>query len=191
MDVPPPMPITILDPSTALILVDTQKGLVGLPTVHPAAEVVARAADLATDFRRRALPVVLVNVAGGAPGRADDGRGPDGLPAEWTELVPELDAQASDILVSTRTRGAFAHTDLAAERHARGTRQVVIAGMTTCLGVESTARRAYELGFHVSLALDAMADVSREAHYNTIANIFPHLGETGSAQDVIVALHRA
>lgn len=184
------MPITVLDPSTALLVIDLQKGLVGLPTVHPATEVVARAAALAGAFRRRALPVVLVNVAGGAPGRTDGGRGPDSLPAGWTALVPELDVQPSDLLVTKRTWGAFAQTGLEAELRARGTTHVVVTGMTTSIGVESTARHAYDLGFHVSLAVDATTDLSAEAHDHSVRYIFARLGETGSADDIITALQR-
>ncbi len=65
------MTLTILDPNTALIVIDLQKGIVSRPTAHPAAVVVSRARTLAEAFRRHGLPVVLVNVAGGAPGRSE------------------------------------------------------------------------------------------------------------------------
>ena len=65
------MPVTTLDPKSALIVVDLQKGIVSLPAVHPVAGVIANASALATAFRRHGLPVVLVNVAGGAPGRTE------------------------------------------------------------------------------------------------------------------------
>lgn len=182
------MPVTVLDPTTALIIVDLQIALVGLPAVHRAEEVVARAAALAAAFRRRALPVVLVNVAGGAPGRTDGGRGPDTLPPEWTALVPALEIQASDIRITKRTWGAFTHTDLEAALRARGTTQVVVCGMTTSIGVESTARHAYDLGFHVSIPVDATTDLDADAHDHSVRRIFPRLGETGRADDIIAAL---
>jgi nicotinamidase-related amidase len=59
------------------------------------------------------------------------------------------------------------------------------------MGVESTARHAYELGFNVTLALDAMTDLSLEAHDNSIARIFPRLGETGSTRQIVDLLDRA
>ena len=68
------MPLTKLDTTAALIVIDLQKGIVGLPTVHPASEIIGRAAQLARAFRERGLPVVLVNVTGAAPGRTDAGR---------------------------------------------------------------------------------------------------------------------
>jgi nicotinamidase-related amidase len=67
------MPLTKLDTVTALVVIDLQKGIVGLPTVHPAGEIIARAAQLARTFREKKLPVVLVNVTGGAPGRTEVG----------------------------------------------------------------------------------------------------------------------
>ncbi len=65
------MPLTKLDTNAALIVIDLQKGIVGIPTVHPAGEIIGRAAQLARAFRERSLPVVLVNVTGRAPGRTD------------------------------------------------------------------------------------------------------------------------
>ena len=94
------MPLTQLDPNAALIVIDLQKGIVGLPTVHPAGEIVSRAAQLARAFRERGLPVVLVNVAGAASGRTDAGRPKFFFPPDWAELVPELEQQPGDILVT-------------------------------------------------------------------------------------------
>ena len=90
------MPVTTLDPKTALVVIDLQKGIVALPTIHPIDEVVQRAGELADAFRRCGLPVVLVNVDGGAPGRTDHPRPRvDSLPG-WTDLVPGLNRQGQD-----------------------------------------------------------------------------------------------
>jgi nicotinamidase-related amidase len=83
------MAITALDPKTALVVIDLQKGIVSRPTVHPIAEIVKRAGALADAFRRKGLPVVLVNVAGVAPGRAEQSRSLGELPAGWADLVPD------------------------------------------------------------------------------------------------------
>jgi nicotinamidase-related amidase len=179
------MPVTTLDPKTALILIDLQKGIVALPTAQPTAPAVKLGSELAAAFRKRGLPVVLVNVAGAAPGRNEQPRHGAAPAADWAELVPELDRQQGDILVTKRTWGAFMHTDLEAQLRERGVTQVVIAGVATSIGVESTARQAYELGFNVTLAIDAMADLNAESHANSIARIFPRLGETGSTQQII------
>jgi nicotinamidase-related amidase len=185
-----PMTVTTLDPNTALIIIDLQKGFVGFPTVHPMDGVLARATSLAAAFRRRGLPVVLVNAAGGAPGRAERSANLKGLPADWTDLVPELNTQPGDLLVTKRTWGAFTNTNLEAQLKAFGVAQVVLGGVVTSIGVESTARHAYELGFNVTLALDAMTDLSLEAHDNSILRIFPRLGETGSTHEIVALLDR-
>jgi nicotinamidase-related amidase len=179
------MPLTTIDPKTALVVIDLQKGIVGLPTAHSTADVVEKAAKLATAFRRRDLPVVLVNVAGGAPGRADVARPMRDLPPDWAELVPELDPQPSDLRLTKMCWGAFTGSSLDADLKKLGVTQIVLAGVATSIGVETTARTAYELGYNVALATDAMTDMSPEAHANSIERIFPRLGETAKAQDVI------
>src|SRR5271156_2433959 len=109
------MALTTLDPKTALIVIDLQKGIVALPAVHPTSEVVKQARLLADAFRRHGLPVVLVNVAGGAPGRAEQTRSTRDLPDGWTDLVPELNQQPTDHTVTKRTWGAFTNPGL--EKH--------------------------------------------------------------------------
>jgi nicotinamidase-related amidase len=177
--------LTMLDPATALIVVDLQKGVVALPLVHPIGEIVARACALADAFRARGLPVALVNVVGAAPGRTEQPRQTGVRPEGWADLIPELNRQPDDIVVTKRTWGAFASTDLEVQLKARGVTQVVVAGVATATGVESTARQAYELGFNVTLAVDAMADRRAEAHDYSVKNVFPRLGETGTSQDII------
>ncbi|QRP62730.1 isochorismatase family protein [Rhodanobacter sp. FDAARGOS 1247] len=179
------MAITTLDPITALIVIDLQKGIVAYPTAHPTAEVVTRARALSEAFRRHQLPVILVNVSGGAPGRTERPRNLNDLPADWAELVPELDRQPQDHVVTKHTWGAFTGTGLDTYLKAQGVTQIVLAGIATSIGVESTARQAHELGYHVTIAVDAMTDMSAEAHANSIARIFPRLGETGSTGEII------
>jgi nicotinamidase-related amidase len=179
------MALTTLDPHTALIVVDLQKGIVGMPSIHPIGDVVQRARSLAAAFRRHGLPVALVNVAGAAPGRTERPPRIDAFPDGWTDLIPELDRQPSDIVVTKRTWGAFASTDLEARLKRLGVSQVVVTGVATGTGVESTARQAYEQGFNVTLAIDAMTDMRSEAHDYSVANVFPRLGETGTTQDVL------
>ena len=170
------MPVTILDPKTALVVVDLQKGIVSLAG-PAAAEVVQQARALAGAFR--------VNVAGGAPGRTEQSFHRGDLPADWADLVPELNQQPSDHLVTKRTWGAFTNTDLEQYLRSQGVTQVVVAGVATSIGVESTARQAYELGLNVALAVDAMTDPRPEAHTNSIKNIFPRLGQTGATQEIV------
>ncbi|MGW7075111.1 isochorismatase family protein [Streptomyces sp. NPDC054866] len=178
------MTATTLDPTTALVLVDLQQGITALPTAHPSAEIVERSARLADAFRERGLPVVLVRVTSGAPGRTEGPvRGGD-VPADWADLVPELGRQDSDIVVTKQQWGAFYGTDLDLQLRRRGVTQVVVAGIATSIGVESTARAAHEHGYHVTVAVDAVTDMDADAHRNSIEKIFPKLGETDTAEAI-------
>lgn len=180
------MPVTTLDLKTALIVVDLQKGVTGMVAPETFEPVVARSRALAEAFRTKGLPVVLVTVDGVAPGRTEQPpRTPATLAPGFTDLVLELDAQPSDIRVTKKTWGAFATTDLERQLKTLGVTQVVVTGVATGTGVEATARQAYEAGFNVTLPIDAMTDPRPGAHDHSIAQVFPRLGETGSAADVI------
>ncbi|MFF2959451.1 isochorismatase family protein [Streptomyces sp. NPDC057963] len=183
------MTATILDPKTALVVVDLQKGIVALDTVHPTAGIVARSAGLADAFRAKGLPVVLVHVVGGAPGRNEGPVQSGGqLPADWADLVPELGPREGDIVVTKRTWGAFHGTDLDLRLRRRGVTQVVVTGVATSIGVESTARAAHEHGYHVTVATDAVTDMDAEAHRNSVERIFPRLGETDTTEAILKLL---
>jgi nicotinamidase-related amidase len=185
------MPVTKLDTIAALIVIDLQKGIVGLPTVHPTAEIVDRSAQLARTFRERGLPVVLVNVTGGAPGRTDNTRPRFSFPEDWTELVPELQQHVEDHLVSKQRVGAFIGTSLDDYLRQRGVTQVVLTGVATSAGVEATARSAYDYGYNVVLVVDAMTDRDADAHRHSVERIFPRLGETAITDDVLKLLKNA
>ena len=183
----PSSPVT-LDATPALIVVDLQKGIVAGPKAHPADAVVAHASRLAAAFRGRGHPVVLVNVAGGAPGRTETPRPSGPRPEGFSDLVDELDAQPGDILVTKQRWGAFSEPSLHATLRDRGVTQVVVCGIATSWGVESTARQAHELGYNVALVVDAMTDMSPEAHEHSVERIFPRIGERATTDDVLAAL---
>jgi len=145
------MPVTTIDEQTALIVPDLQKGIINLPSIQPISDVINRCCALIDAFRQHGLPIVLVNVAGGAPGRTEQPRRHVSLPEGFSDLLPELNQQPGDILVTKRTWGAFSSTDLEGQLQAKGVTQVVLAGSATGTGVESTARQAYEHGFNVRL----------------------------------------
>jgi nicotinamidase-related amidase len=185
------MPLSGLDPTVALVVVDLQEGTRALPAAHPIADAIARSAELAHGFRAQGLPVVLVTVTGGAPGRTEVQRAVVAQAArapEFADLVPELAAQPTDHrLVKTRW-GAFTGTSLDDLLRGAGVTQVVLTGVATSIGVESTARSAYELGYNVVLVTDAMTDMNADAHANSIERIFPRLGETTATADVLAQL---
>ncbi|MEA5367344.1 isochorismatase family protein [Amycolatopsis sp., V23-08] len=179
------MPLTTIDPVPALVVIDLQRGIVSAfddPSV-PAA--VKQAAHLAAEFRRHGLPVVLVTVTGRAPGRTDAGRSGGGaVPPGWADLVGELDVQPTDHLITKRRRSAFHDTGLDTLLRDLGVTQVVLAGISTSSGVESTARSASDHGYHVVLTTDAMTDPDAEAHRHSVERVFPKLGETATAAEI-------
>ncbi|MFG3364115.1 hydrolase [Streptomyces sp. NPDC090032] len=185
------MALTTLDDRTALVVVDLQNGIVGAPTTpYTGPEVVARSVELADAFRSHGLPVVLVRVsaapdgADAVPGRNETPRRTGAMPEGWDVIVDELSGHPEDITVTKRNWGAFFGTDLDLQLRRRGITQVVLTGVATSIGVESTARAAHEHGYHVTLATDAMTDLDVEAHHNSIERIFPRLGETGTTGEI-------
>lgn len=179
------MPLTQIDTVAALVVIDLQKGIVGLQTAHPASEIVTRSAELARTFRERGLPVVLVNVSGRAPGRTDAGSPKFSFPPDWTELVPELEQKPDDYLVTKQRVGAFLGTSLNDHLRQRGVTQIFLTGVATSVGVEATARSAYDLGYNVVLVVDAMTDRDADAHRHSVQNIFPKLGEMETTENVL------
>ena len=183
------MPITKLDPKSALVVVDLQNGVAAQAMAHPVEDVVGRSAELAKTFRDRALPVVLVNVAGRPPGRTEQGsRAVGEVPDDFTDLLPALDPQSSDLLITKNTRGAFTHTGLEERLQKLGVTQVVITGIATSVGVESTARDAHERGFHVAVVGDAITDGDLDAHEHSLTQVFPQIGEIGTTDEVLALL---
>jgi nicotinamidase-related amidase len=182
------MPLSQLDATAALIAIDLQKGIVGLPLVHSGAEIVARSAELARAFRAKGLPVVLVNVTAGAPGRTDAGSPKFAFPEGWAELVPELEQQDGDILVSKQRVGAFIGTELDTTLRELGVTQVFLTGIATSAGVAATGFSAYDLGYNVVFVVDAMKDRDAETQAFCVEKMFPRRGETETTANVLKAL---
>ncbi len=185
------MPLTTLDATAALIVIDLQKGLAGLPTVHPTAQIIERSAQLARAFRKRGLPVFLVNVTAAAPGRTDAGPRKFAFPDDWTDLVPELEQQPDDYIVSKQRVGAFIGTSLDETLRQRGVTQVFVMGIATSGGVESTARSAYDFGYNVVVVVDAITDRDADAHRLLVEKMFPRIGETDTTDNVLRLLKEA
>ena len=187
----------ILEPRrTAIVVIDLQKGVVGLAgNPHPSASVVANAAALLEAGRSAGAQPILVHV-----GRSADGgdalkavsdepmRAAGAMPPDWSELVAELNRQPGDVVVLKRQWGAFYGTDLELQLRRRGLNTIVLCGIATEIGVESTARDAYERGFEQVFAEDAMTGRSAGAHANSIGNIFPRMGRVRSTAQIVAAL---
>jgi nicotinamidase-related amidase len=189
------MPDLVLQPrTTALILIDLQQAIVGRQTApHSAADVVKRSASLAMAFRAKGATVIYVRVdlahmltlPVDNPTRDPNAPPP---PAAASELVAEAGARPGDLVITKRQWGAFFGTDLEEQLHRRGIRTVVLGGIATNFGVESTARAAAGLGFELILAEDATTSMSAEAHRFAYEYIFPRLGRVRSTEQVLASL---
>ena len=189
-------PLTLDRAATALVLIDLQYGIVG-QNVHPqpSDDVVARCKRLAQAFRAVGAPVVLVTVGSAGDGKdmlaptADSPAPAAGArPANWSTVVDELDAQPTDLRIMKHQWGAFYGTELDLQLRRRGIRTIVLAGISTNVGVESTARDAFERGYEQVFVGDAMASPSAEAHANTLKFTFPRIGRVRTTDDVLAAM---
>ena len=184
-----------LDPkATALVVIDLQRGIVSRDVApHSSRDVVARSARLAEALRRAGGRVVLVRVAY-APDEGDrlkvpvDAAMPGGpMPPDWADLVPDV-GRDGDLVITKHQWGAFYGTELELQLRRRGVTTLVMCGISTNFGVESTARDGWERGFRVVFVEDAMAGMSGEAHAFAVSTIFPRIGRVRSAADVLAAL---
>lgn len=185
-----------LDPATtALVLIDLQQGILAYAKApYDAAAVLANAAPLAAAFRAAKAPVVLVKVGFSADGgdvlkaSVDAPNPPGAPPANWLADTPELPPQPGDIHILKRQWGAFYGTELDLQLRRRGVRTLVLAGIATAIGVESTARVAWELGYDIVFAEDATSGPDAGMHANSFGKVFPRLGRVRRTAEVLAAL---
>ena len=183
------MPITSLDKNTALVLIDLQKMIVSRPIVpHSAETVLKNAVVLVKAFHNAGLPVVGVNVIPGerpAAWRADAKMPALQWQNDWSDIVPEIELTEKDIRITKHTWNAFYNTTLDDELKKRGITGIVLAGITSIIGVEGTARAAYERGYNITFAKDAMSDLNEKTHENSTTVIFPRIGEVDSTEAIV------
>jgi nicotinamidase-related amidase len=183
----------MLDPRrTGLVLIDLQQGIAAMPLApRSGVEVVEKAKQLAGRFRQAGAPVFLVHV-GWAPDGADRPSQqvdkpfqlpPGGLPPGWMDFADGLE-QPGDIAIHKRQWGAFTGTPLDLLLRRRGIETVVIGGIATNFGVESTVRHGWELGYHLIVAEDATTSRSSELHEFAIANVFPQIARIRKCDDL-------
>ena len=188
------MPVTALDPRSALVVIDLQKGLAGYTTVHPFSGIVAATARLAEAFRRAKLPVILVTVDAAADGggmvqtRTEVSSRVRSFPPGFGDLVPELAGHATDLPIVKRQPNAFYGTELDLLLRRRQITGIVLAGVSTSSGVEATARAANERAYNLTFATDAITDMDPEAHDFVMRRTFPRLGELGTTGEILALL---
>ncbi len=186
--------LSLIPGSTALVLIDLQKGLAGLPMApHSGPQVIARASQLAGAVRSQGGTVVYVHVD-----MSDTLKLPVDVtfrdpnapppPASASELVDELDRRPEDLVVTKRQWGAFYGTGLEQQLRRRGIRTIILGGVATNFGVESTAREAFDLGYEVVFVEEAMSTISNELHQFALQNIFPRIGRVRTMEEVLAAL---
>jgi nicotinamidase-related amidase len=182
---------------TALVVIDLQKGVVGRPCQpYDSNFVVKNASSLAKAFRRNQMPVFLVRVTPSADmkDRLKPITDPSaqtfsaGNSSDWAEIIPELGPEPGDFIITKRQWGAFYGTDLDLQLRRRNIDTIVLCGIATNFGVESTARFAYEYGYQQIFAEDAMSGRSREEHDITIKSIFPRMGRIRKTENILTEL---
>lgn len=183
---------------TAFVSIDLQKGITSLgaaPNSTP--DVIRNAAKLADAFRKKGSPVVLVNVSSKdgkdmlAPVVDLQGwRGVGERPKNWAELVPELNEQEGDLLITKRQWGAFYGTELDLQLRRRKIETIVLCGISTNIGVETTAREAYQHGYNIVIATDACTARTSEEHEHSMKFIFPKIARVRTTEEILSAINR-
>lgn len=188
-------PLSIDPRRTALVLIDLQRGIAGMPVApHSGPDVVARSVRLTEAFRKAGALVVLVHVAFSPDGKdmlqpeADNVPQRPAWPANWTEIVPEIGPRDGDLVITKRQWGAFHGTELDLQLRRRGIGTIVLGGISTNIGVESTARDAFERGYQQVFVEDAMSSFGEEAHQFATRQILPRIGRVRSTDEVLAAL---
>lgn len=190
----------ILDPrTTALVLIDLQKGIVGMPVApHNAAQVIEKSAALGRRFDEVGATVVCVHVAFAStsadrlkqPVDASMAAPPGGLPPDYSDFAPEIAALRADVIITKRQWGAFYGTELDLQLRRRGISTIVLGGIATNFGVESTAREAWQHNYAVVVAADACSSMAPDMHQFSIEKILPRVARVRSTSEILAALQR-
>ncbi|NKF22003.1 hydrolase [Solimonas marina] len=181
-----------LDPRrTALVLIDLQKGIVAMPVQpYSGPQILERCVELAGKFRDAGALVVRVHVGWSADGAdalkqpTDAGfHGP--LPADFDAFMPDI-VDDRDVVIRKRQWGAFHGTELDLQLRRRGIEHIVLAGIATNIGVESTARSAWEHGYQLTVLEDACSTFSAEMQDFAFKTIFPRLGHVTTRDEIVL-----
>ena len=179
--------------STGLVVIDLQKGVVSFQTQpYDTKTVVTNTARLASTFRQNKIPVFLIRADVSQPfwphPNADNPMTFGEMPKHWTDIVPELGPEPTDVVITKRQWGAFTGTDLHVRLSRGGLDTIIMAGIATTYGVESTARFAYELGYEQIFAEDAMTDFSKEGHNNAVELVLKRVGRVRKTSEILEEL---
>lgn len=186
--------IKLVPEKTALVIIDLQKGITAMDTKpHRADDVIRNASLLASKFREKHIMVFPVHVnpepeTALKPLSDSQMQRPGNIPSDWAEFVPELKVSEKDIVIRKRQWGAFYGTELDLQLRRRGINTIVLCGIATTYGVESTARFAYEYGYNQIFAEDAMGDVSEESHNISVNYVLKRIGIVRKTEEILEML---
>ena len=183
--------------TTSLIVIDLQEGILH-PELVPFGpkQIVRQAAALGHAFEQAGSPIILTTTDF-ASGYVDAPRGladspwelpKGGLPARFANLVPEIDALPAAVRLVKRQMSAFFGSELDLQLRRRGCETVVICGVATNLGVEATARAAFDLNYNVVLASDACSSVAPGWHEFATEKILPRIARVRETREILEAV---
>jgi nicotinamidase-related amidase len=180
----------------ALLVIDVQNEYFTgrLPLTHPPGSLdkVLRAMDEAT---RRRIPVAVIQHAALSPNSPVFRQGS----AEW-ELHPEVARRHRDTLIAKNWPDSFHDTALGDWLRQQGADTVAICGYMTQMCCDTTARRAFHLGYGVEFVTDATATlplegaagkVSAEELYRSVVAVQARFGSVLTTEDWIRRLEAA
>ena len=182
---------------TAIVVIDLQKGIASIPTEPYSSKVVIEnTAKILKEFRKNSMPVFLINVTPSKDMKdalrpiSETSFSMSNYDSSWSEFVPDLDIQPTDFRITKHQWGAFYGTELDLQLRRRKIETIILCGISTNIGVESTARFAYEYGFNQIFVEDAMAARSKDEHTFPLKHIFPRLGLIKNTDEIITALNK-
>lgn len=189
------MSLTLNGKETALVLIDLEHGIVARDLApYSGKEVVTRSVKLAEAVRAAGGTVVYVHVLLHEIARPPADKpmfqpGSAPPPPEMSELVPEAGYQPGvDVLITKRQWGAFTATNLDQALRRRDVKTIIMGGIATNIGVESTARAALELGYELVFAEDAMSTMSVAMQEFATKTLFPIMGRVRTTEEIVAAL---
>ena len=183
--------------TTALVLIDLQKGLLALQTApYTSAQVTENGGRIARGLAAAGGTVVLVRVhfdegmAAAPKGRTDQPLTvpPSGVPADWAELDPSLSAVHPHLVITKRSWSAFFGTELDLQLRRRGVTHMIVGGVATNFGVESTARDGWQHNYDVIVAEDASTTFSEEMHRFAVEKTLPRVALVRKTEAILAAL---
>jgi nicotinamidase-related amidase len=187
--------MALYDPShTALIVIDLQEAILrGERAPYPAADILARSVAIGRQLKAGGGTLVMVHVAWAEDfadtpkGQVDSSfpRPASAKGSDGSAIAPDLVALGPQLVLTKKSWGAFAGPELDTQLRRRGIDTVIVTGIATNFGVESTVREAWPLNYSVIVAEDACGSMSAELHAFAVRNIFTRLARVRSTAELL------